>query len=86
MSSQRLVDLRNHASIRTQLLNNIKTLLNRLMEEKSRVSKQGKSAVKTAKLRGSLNKLFDKALCQCLDFVTCRCDKKREFHDANNHF
>jgi len=48
MLSERLVDLWNHASIPTQPLNNIKTRLNRLMEEGSRASKPGRS-VKTAK-------------------------------------
>jgi len=64
MLSQRLVDLWNHASIPTQPLKKIKTRLTRLMEEGSRASKRGRSAVKTAKFWESLEKLFDIAFCQ----------------------
>jgi len=56
MLSQRLVDLWNHASIPTQPLKNIKTRLDRLMEEGSRASKRGRSAVKIAKFWESLDK------------------------------
>jgi len=76
MLRQRLVDLWNHASIPTQPLKNIKTRLNRL-EEGSRASKRGRSAVRTAKFLESLDKFFDIAFCPCQgqDFATCRCDK-----------